>query len=324
MIHYAIQCHGSDLTQVRWLLALLDSADVSATVWHDGPESAAANGFSAGSMRSLRYARSGAITYAGYSQVQALIQAMRHALEQDTTWQWFINLSGTCAPLRPQSFIQAFLREQQRRGILGFLHAFRVRRPVPDLRLDGFDALEYSPIDLKRPRILSERGCRHVFDDASLSPVSNPAMRVHLDTTEILGTRTLYVRAPLAAEIAAKRRFFEHHPHVAGRAWYVLQRDLCEAIVTAFSSIDCAVAHLFQRTMMPDEAALQTWLHTRKDLLDRCNVTDNLRFQFGQPQILTSLDIPRLSASPALFARKIDVRATELLEHVNRTVRSPP
>lgn len=305
MLHYAIQCHGPDLEQVRWLLRLLDHPAVSIAVWHDGLHDDRPLWGGAESAAHISYQASGALTYCGYSQVSALLTSLRFALEHEAKWEWFINLSGTCAPLRPQQDVISFLSAQQEKGILNHFFSFRVRRAVPDLVLSDLAGLHYELVPVRRPMLYCEQGSRSVFENPELNPFSNPAMRTHLQVAEILGARTLYVRPPLTEESRSRHDFFRHHPHFAGRAWFVMHRRVCELLTDSFLHPEALFPNLFSRCLMPDESAIHTWMRSRKDVLERSVAVDNLRLDMGRPQILGSRDISRLASTRALFARKI-------------------
>lgn len=305
MLHYAIQCHGPNLDQVRWLIRLLDHPAVSIAVWHDGPQDDRPLWDGSERAAQVSYQASGALTYCGYSQVSALLASMRFALEHVTKWEWFINLSGTCAPLRPQREIMSFLSAQQARGVLNHFFSFPVQRAVPDLLLANLADPEYERVQVRRPTIYCERKSSAVFKDPELNPFSNPAMRAHLEVTEVAGERTLYVRPPSMEESLGRRDFFQRHPHFAGRAWFVMHRRICEELLQSFLPTSSPFPDLFSRCLMPDESAIHTWIHSRKDVLDRSVADDNLRLDMGRPQKISGRDIPRLSSIRALFARKI-------------------
>ena len=66
-------------------------------------------------------------------------------------------------------------------------------------------------------------------------PLNNPSNRVFTLCREPKDDRrVLQVARPSDAEIAFRRAYFDAHQHYCGRAWYILHRSVCEALVRFF------------------------------------------------------------------------------------------
>ena len=168
-----------------------------------------------------------------------------------------------------------------------------------------------APIETRRRKRLVLRGNAGLldqFDDPAFFPVSNPVNRLFTLCHEPEDDpRVLAVSAPDDEDIAFRRAFFAEQPHYCGRAWYILHRSVCEALVAHFDSPAFEDdARVFLGAFEPDESFLPTLLMSGRHVpVDRVSI-GNFRTYGGGPRLLTDASYRgHLAATPAFFTRKV-------------------
>ena len=310
MILYNIQHHG-DTTWLPWLLQMLQHPQNRFLVTYDGPLVRAdrlARDLAALPLeaRSLAVEPSLPIRWCGPSQAMMLEDVLRRAVAIPG-WDFFINLSGTCAPLLPQPDIAAHLGNRLRDGITAHFFSFPVRKP-PVMPLDDPEA---DPVQVERNRLTLRGNPALVaqFVDPEYLPVRNPANRLYVACREPDDDPgVLEIARPDPVELAFRTDYLARVQHHCGRAWFVFHRSACEALVRLFDQADFAeAARLFYNCFEPDESFLQTLIMNRMAFpLDQVS-PDNLRAFKGRPQFLHDDNMDDLkSETGAFFARKIN------------------
>jgi len=92
------------------------------------------------------------VVWGGYSMVQAELDGIKHLLDIDASWDYFINLSGQDYPLKSQNIIRKFLTENNGRNYLKTADQ-KLKRPETMNRIENhFQELEgkLSPFTHKR------------------------------------------------------------------------------------------------------------------------------------------------------------------------------
>lgn len=92
------------------------------------------------------------VVWGGYSMVQAELDGIKHLLDIDASWDYFINLSGQDYPLKSQNIIRKFLTENNGRNYLKTANQ-KLKRPETMNRIENhFQELEdkLSPVTHKR------------------------------------------------------------------------------------------------------------------------------------------------------------------------------
>lgn len=203
-------------------------------------------------------------------------------------FDWLVYLSGQDYPVRPLPEIEGFLEAS---GYDGFLSYWDIhdgppanpwrKRQGPRRYLAQYRRLpHWARGPLKAARILEK-----------VSPV-----RTHLHYGEYLGWKPR--RNPFGAGFRC----------YGGRQWWTLSRRCVEYLRSSLSARK-DVVEWFRRTMVPDEALVQTLLvnsgrfnlfpHNRR-------YVDFSRSPDGHPRLLDRSDLPELTGGPYDFARKLD------------------
>ena len=237
---------------------------------------------------------------------------MRAALETDPSWTWFINLSGACAPLKPQDHVLAFLETSRRQGKLNHIQSFRVNDRDREFGLAAMRETEYRRMSFSRPEVFCERELGWIYENEDVNPISNVDVRVKIHVTEIAGLRRLYVRRLLPEERTERLDFFTFYPLHGGRAWYILHRDTCEALLKGLTGLGSPFRAVFSHCWTPNESLIQTYIRNDPKLLPITETNDNQWYRSGAPNLLGDDCIDGILASNALFARKISMQARRL------------
>ncbi len=117
------------------------------------------------------------VVWGGYSMVEAELRGMQRLLALDTTWDFFINLSGQDFPLQSQAAVKSFLRENRGTDFIQSSNQ-ATDRPNTMNRVEHYfteSANGFTGIPVKRPyltgatpyiggqwKILSRRSCEFV------------------------------------------------------------------------------------------------------------------------------------------------------------------
>lgn len=324
MILYNIQ-HFGNADWLPWLLRMLQHPDNSFLITYDGPQAqvrqlAARLARTPLQARALRVEQSLPVRWCGPSQTAMQIEALRRAV-QLPDWEFFVNLSGTCTPLKPQHEIAAHLRRRYRDdGIAAHLFAFPVRKPPVLPQEDPEAGVEQ--VQLKRLVLRGNGGLLRQFADPAYTPMNNVPNRLFLHCREPQDDdRVLEIARPDPDELAFRFDYLKRHQHFCGRAWYILHRSACEALVAFFDSPDFAdSARLFLTCFEPDESFLQTLLLNRLVLPREQVSRDSLRAFQGAPRQLSDDTLAMLAAQEtAFFARKVNhAKAAALRADVER------
>lgn len=218
------------------------------------------------------------VVWGGYSMVDVEMKAIKQLLKISKTWKFFINLSGQDFPLQSQDQIESFLRKN------------------PDTNFIKIDNQVK-----KRPNTLNR--IYNYFTESTNGFIGTPKKRAYLSNT------TAYI----------------------GGQWKILSRSCCEFLCT--SPKVAKFKKFYKNTLIPDEGFFQTVLmntsFTGKIINDdkraiiwipdlgskqklqkfTVNTTKSL-IESGKiklrPKTLTQEDMKFLTASTALFARKLD------------------
>lgn len=328
MIHYDIQ-HFGDTTWLPWLVGLLQHPQDSFRISYDAPQEAVARldadmrGHDIAA-RNLVVERSVPIRWCGPSQVVGQIHALRRALAFEG-WEFFVNLSGSCAPLQPRDQLIARLTTAFRQGETAHFNQYMVRQPVT-LPEEDPDAPEEQE-RLGRLNLVGNARLLEMFRDPDFFPLKRAANRLYVHCREPEDApEQLHVSCPDPEEMAFRKEYLARYPHHCGRAWFILHRSACEALVAFFDSSDFEEsARFFLTAFEPDESFLQTLIMNGLVLSPEVVGPDALRTFGGGPRVLNDDSMGLLDDQQnAFFGRKIQHPKAELLRRLIETrVRRP-
>lgn len=310
MIIYAIQHHG-DLSPLIWLLKRIQHPRNQYIVSYDGPESKITE------LRTLVDAleidakrilvrQSGPIYWCGPSQAEGIVASMECAASFEA-WDFFINLSGVCAPLNTQVATHEFLQCSLRDGIEAHLFSFRNKKSSEILPISHKNEI----IEKKIGR-LKLRGAVELIDyfsDVNSFPVRRATNRPFINCQEVdCSARVLHVSRPKEFEIEERLDYFISNGHYCGRAWYAFSRRGLELFLNFYMSKNSEKwRSIFFNCFQPDETFVQMALEVHNVLPSDKISRKNLHAFEGNPRNITDKDFSDvIGASGAFFIRKMD------------------
>lgn len=304
MIHFSIQHHGTQWTHLHWLVRALASDSSRIDITLDAPAAdVAALAQQTGHLATVR--RSQPVIWAGPSVMQQMRESLLFAAEQPG-WEWFINLSGSCIPLRrPADMVAILARQRADAGLHSHLFAFPVRRAPVWLAYAGPGSGQRLP--LFRISVVADQVVEGLMNTAGepFNPMSTIELRRTLACTECCSEtdKFMQLRALTAPELRDRQQFWTRHPWVIGRQWVVLHRSVVDWLVE--SPAVAEMATLLAQTFLPDETFFQTALaQAPASLREGIGTKDNLRGKLGTHGAGAPPALRQAHAEGALFARK--------------------
>jgi hypothetical protein len=252
------------------------------------------------SLNPIAISKSYPITWISISQINSMLDAMRASLV-NKDWKYYVNISTTDIPLKPQEDIKRFLLKGERQKDLGYVYLHKTIDFSPELWTAGGDDLVDRSL---RPdtRILVSKELSDHFDGWGPSPLLAVHTRTSYHCSEIGEIRTLFTRPLFDIEARARAAFFAKFPYRIGRIWVCLHREVVEHIL---ESTDALYVHeMLKGTFVPDEAFFQTLLFAESSPFKNHIVPYNMHLRFGEPVDLRDGHLEELKNSPAFFARK--------------------
>lgn len=314
MIAYHIQCH-QNLEQVTKLTKWLGpSTNVCLVTQNPLSISSYDLGEQLKHSPNTYVEKSIPITWGGRTFLTSILEGIKKLLTLSESWKFYVNLSESCAPIKPSSEILDFLIREESLGFTEHVTSY-----------GGFCAPQFPSVNvstkytiLKLFRSDTEFHVNNnlisIFEAADSSPIMNVALRLGIYAEDFSGS--VYLRPLYDAEQHARSLFFNKFPPVIGRPWFVLSRKMCEWICNSKEASDC-YAYL-GNTFIPDECYFQTILHSEKSPSKKVNVRDNIHLDHGAPLLLTDRDLERVTISKSLFIRKLDyANSPKLTEYID-------
>jgi len=239
-------------------------------------------------------AQSRPVSWGGGSLTQAMFDVLTRAVDIPD-WDWIVNLSAHCMPLRSPDHLARFLeREHREKGRLAFCNAFNLKRDYEPY------AWSDAPLDQERAyaRIVFRCDAEIAADiDAGrFDPARDVTHRRKVRFMEV-GKNLFEVHRMRPKEAAPVR------PPRFGRQWVALHRSLVDRIVTDPRTqtvlddlITCFISDesFFQELLMTDFLGVSDFVAAR-----------NLHFQGGGARPLDEARFQDALESPAFFVRKV-------------------
>ncbi len=225
-----------------------------------------------------------------FSLVEATVRALSQLHAGGMGPEWTVVLSGSCYPVKPAGQI---------------LH---------DLQQGDYDAhLLYEPVPAPLPRRpLAEEFYRRYFKRTFRLP--------YLDKHGCVRRFPVWVKVP-----ASRLPFSPSLRCFAGSQWFSANRRAINYALD-FPKKQPGLIAYFRSILFSDEAYFQTILANAPEFkLDSDNkVYMDWSEQQYHPKSLTSEDLPKITASSALFARKIDMDTnSDLMNALDQITASP-
>jgi len=242
--------------------------------------------------------------WGGASMVAETLKAISIALSLSSRWQYFINISGSDIPLKPQDEMAEILDNWKSEGKSTFITDFGHCQFNPEIVIDE-SIQDCREIAFRQNiKFLVYGQAKQLFERLDQSPITLPHQRSWICVSEDFHRKVLHMRPLYSVEKEARADFLAENPFRFGRQWMVIDRTMCARICE--SPITRRVFEFLKTVMIPDECFFQTLLN-RPDLSESSILrSDNLRFKLGGPHDLHDGDLDELVDSKALFARKLN------------------
>ena len=223
-------------------------------------------------------------------QVQPYLNAVNWLWENNSDFDWLINLTGQDYPTQPLSETENFLAQTDCDGFIAYWDVF------------GGDSYWDRDKGFKRYyctywRIPGKFSYRFLRDFQQLPIVK-----------KMTWLKFYLTYGPLVGIPCRQTPFNQQFICYGGRAWYTLSRKCVEYIKNFVGSHPEFVAH-YQRTVVPEESFVQTILVNSKKfnlVNDDKRYIDYKAAVAGSPRTLTVEDYPMIANGNFHFARKFD------------------
>jgi|688.fasta_scaffold00005_151 hypothetical protein len=220
--------------------------------------------------------------WAGFKVIEATIHLMQLAFESEYTFDYYINMSGSCFPVYSNSIIEKKLKTIQHSVIEG------IKIPNPSLQNEGLPKIIY-------PWFQDElQNCNRY-----LKKYFHKILHVFLKIINL------------------KRKFPAGYDPYFGSQWWALTQEAVVEVLQSYTN-NKLLYIFFKRVWASDEQYIQTVVYNSPRLEGKLI---NQPFRYidwntnGPPKTLTILDYQKILQSDRLFARKIDSVISDKLIH---------
>lgn len=304
MIYYDVQHHGST-EHLSWLAKQLSDDGSNLVNISLDKEHSSITSFRnqvGNDIANLQIEKSIPISWCGPSQMAQQMHMLSSALKQQN-WDYFINLSGSCYPLKSQSYIKSQLRKCAAEGITSFCYSFLPKKASlwleRNLELDcNYTNLKYLRLNLTCDKAVSNALSNNEFD-----PVRSVMHRRGVHCTEDPINNSLTLRGLYQHEKEGRKKFWDENPYMVGRAWVILSRKQVEWIVSTDFTYE--LYNQLSQTFEPDETFFPSLLFNKRNPFISELSRNNFRYKLGAPEVIDSESLINSFASDAFFARKL-------------------
>lgn len=215
------------------------------------------------------------VSWGEWSIVQATLNCMRLAREQEYNTDYFMLLSGSCMPVKPIHTLESFLQKNNGIDFIEVVNAHQHRWITDGIQHERWEQFHY------------------------INWREHPALfSVVLDMQKKLGI---------------KRQLPLKHTPFMGSQWWCLRATTVDPILTLIDKHP-KLERFYHRTWVPDELFFQTMVgnlipadNIRTEILSRYKFNS-----WGVPRVYYDDDVAELLAETTYFARKISHRAPQL------------
>jgi hypothetical protein len=232
------------------------------------------------SLPQVHFVKRRKVYWGHFSQLSATIHSLGEIFSQNIPFDYVVLLSGQCYPIKPNSYIEKTLRENEPNSFMEY-------SPLPyDKWLDG---------GLYRIECWHFRWFGRMFG----FPIK---YRFNSRIVSLLWST-------LISFFPVKRKFPRGFKPFGGSQLWVLSRE-CAEYLNYFVKRNRAFVNFFKLVVNPDEIFFQTAV-MNSPFKERV-VNDNLRYicwrdDPNHPAILRADDFENIAKSSSLFARKFDI-----------------
>lgn len=303
MIYYDIQTHFINDN----LLSLIDTLKFKKNIVNISFDGSLEEFLSLEKMcsnRNVQCEHSPVITWGGFSITSKMFKALQKALKSQD-WEYFVNLSGECTPLKSQEHIFNTLNEFKSKGRLNFFSCFTPLREgnffAKKSGNSKFQSIKYGRVEFLTTHRLANDIKKGFFD-----PTKNIMDRIATKFTEI--EKNLFKVEPLTIEEIIERvQFLDQNEYKVGRQWVILHRSTVEWLVKSTHVQNLLT--FSKHTFISDEFFYPMALASPYNPFNKNNCFDSLRLNGGGVKNINQHNMDEYLSSPYLFGRKL--QATE-------------
>lgn len=212
--------------------------------------------------------------WAGFNVILATLHLIELANNQTEKFDYYINLSGSCFPVKSNKYIEDYLSKQN----LNFIEGIKL--PSDKLEDFGLSKIDYP-----------------WFQDELQN--FNPYFKKYFHKTIHFFYKLFKI----------KRKFPKGYDPYFGSQWWALTNEAIEILLKLVYS-EKKVLNFFKRSWASDEQYIQTVIYNSKQLSKKIK---NQAFRYidwntnGPPKTLTIEDYDKIKESGLPFARKFDI-----------------
>jgi len=252
------------------------------------------------------------VTWGGFSQITAWLDAYRFALDEIDGWQFAIMMSGSCIPLVSQEIIKEHLLSESNRGLR--VHCYKWGWKISSADFNTFNYHDWSNKNtsyvkdsiMGRVEADIEWSLVDLLQDHNNSPVFQAHRRGDVLCNDLFLEKKLVVRSLLPHEAARRAYLMSRFPVSGGWLWSTFRRDALQDIVDD-DNLD-EILELLSTFLCPDELFLPTLLNSSSRISEDEISYWNFYLNNGQPFDLASEDFDKILHSDAFFGRKLEYR----------------
>lgn len=305
MIYYDIQHFGDEIEQVKWLCKLVSHPKNRIHVSLDSSKETISNLKSwakASTFDNISVSKSLKSCWGGPSITHNMVEAVNRAIKFKD-WEYFINLSGNCIPLKTQIELHRELSQQKLNGQLSFCNYFVMRKKIDWIKKEDTGIRCIHPY--YRLKIYADKAISSEFDNG-FNPIKFVAQRKTFFCRELEENNSLEYRGLTNEEIQERKSFISKSPDSIGRQWVILNRSHLNILLNngVLNELDQALGN----SMSFEESFWQMALHNNIDKLEHQVSNESLRYMEGTANYINQDNFNEIVKSESFFARKFDIK----------------
>lgn len=313
MIAYHILCHDNFPQVARLLESLYSEEDVFLIDIDDGkrPNTEAIKNWA--QRDNVHVVRDSNIGWGASGTLRKTIKGAFHLLELNSSWQYYVVLSGQDLPLKSNKHIKSVLRDGARQKT-SYIRCCK----APHVALDTVEVANKR----KKSHLWGDRGHTKVYAKPGvINPQVAMYARTLVDVAEAGEDGAVYVGTVDPLLHKHREAFYKRYPYYAGANWFNLHRELVETM-----QADPFAYELYaemKTTFIPDESYFQTYIMNSRFRNSVSQDYGRLILRPGPIPKVKTFDIDDwnvIQQCSELYGRKFDTRHDKQI--VNRVLAS--
>ena len=255
------------------------------------------------------------VAWGGFSQVLAWIDALRFATKHFQDWDYALNLSGACLPIRPLSDLKKILNElKDGKADVVIQHVGTPPWTKDDNKQAFFDydwvsnknnnELINSSFSNRVKVVFQQEAEKYFWSNLDINPIMKWYLRMGLHCQDFYGAKTLGIRHLFPHEVKTRSRFLSEIEFRTGRVWFVMGRSFVVRML--LDPIFEKIVDGFDNSLCADEQVFSSYVATLARNGSINPVNWNLHYKSGDPIDVEDQIADKLLGSGAYFVRKVN------------------